>query len=58
MNITIRLTKDEYEMLQDLQKKDRKYQQGLETKVKSDIMSDYKGSWGKEIAHSYRLFGA
>ena len=44
MNITIRLTKVEYEMLKELQKKHRKYRKGLEEKVKSDLYSDYKRS--------------
>ena len=44
MNITIRLTKVEYEMLKELQKKDKRYKKGLEVKVRSDLMSDYKGS--------------
>ena len=44
MNITIRLTKVEYEMLKELQRKDKRYNQGLEGKVRSDLMSDYKGS--------------
>ena len=37
MNITIRLTKGEYEMLKELQKNDRRYKKGLEAKVKEDI---------------------
>ncbi len=37
MNITIRLTKVEYEMLKELQKKDKKYKKGLEVKVKHDL---------------------
>jgi len=44
MNITIRLTKVEYEMLKELQKKDKRYKKGLEEKVKLDLSSDYKGS--------------
>ena len=44
MNITIRLTKVEYEMLKELQKRDKRYKKGLEEKVRSDLMSDYKGS--------------
>ena len=44
MNITIRLTKVEYEMLKELQKKDKRYKKGLEVKVRSDLSSDYKGS--------------
>jgi len=43
MNITIRLTKVEYEMLKELQKKDKRYQKGLEEKVKSEISRDYLG---------------
>ena len=41
MNITIRLTKVEYEMLKELQKKDKRYKKGLEEKVKSDLKIDY-----------------
>jgi hypothetical protein len=44
MNITIRLTKVEYAMLKELQKKDKRYKKGLEVKVRSDLSSDYKGS--------------
>jgi len=42
MNITIRLTKVEYEMLKELQKRDKRYQKGLEGKVKNEISEDYK----------------
>jgi len=41
MNITIRLTKVEYEMLKELQKRDKRYKNGLEVKVKSDLTEDY-----------------
>jgi hypothetical protein len=41
MNITIRLSKVEYEMLKELQKKDRRYRKGLEVKVKGEINKDY-----------------
>ena len=44
MNITIRLTKVEHEMLKELQKRDKRYKKGLEVKVRSDLSSDYKGS--------------
>ena len=44
MTITIRLTKVEYEMLKELQKRDMRYKKGLEVKVRSDLSSDYKGS--------------
>ena len=44
MNITIRLTKVEYEMLRELQKKDKRYQRGLEEKIRLDLSSDYNGS--------------
>ena len=37
MNITIRLTKVEFEMLKELQKKDKRYKKGLEEKIKFDI---------------------
>ena len=41
MNITIRLTKVEYEMLKELQKKDKRYKKGLAEKVLDDIREDY-----------------
>ena len=44
MNITIRLTKVEYEMFKELQKKDKRYKKGLEEKIRLDLSSDYKGS--------------
>ena len=44
MTITIRLTKVEYEMFKELQKRDKRYKKGLEEKVRSDLSSDYKGS--------------
>ena len=37
MNITIRLTKVEVEMLKELQKKDKSYKKGLEQKTKNDL---------------------
>ncbi len=39
MNITIRLTKVEVEMLKELQKTDKK---GLDEKVKSNLLASYK----------------
>ena len=42
MNITIRLTKVEVEILKEIQKKDKRYKQGLEEKVRSDLSLDYK----------------
>jgi len=41
MNITIRLTKVEYEMFKELQKKDKRYQKGLEDKVIQEIRRDF-----------------
>ncbi len=41
MNITIRLTKVEVEMLKELQKKDKRYKSGIELKVKSELKIDY-----------------
>ena len=41
MNITIRLTKVEYEMLKELQKRDKRYKKGLEEKVKGEIQQDF-----------------
>lgn len=40
MNITIRLTKVEYEMLKELEKRDKRYKKGLEVKVKGEILKD------------------
>ena len=41
MNITIRLTKVEVEMLKELQKRDKRYKKGLDEKIKDDIKRDY-----------------
>ena len=41
MNITIKLTRVEYEMLKELQKRDKRYQKGLEVKVKNAIQIDH-----------------
>ena len=41
MNITIRLTKVEVEMLKELQKKDKRYKRGLETKIREEIQKDF-----------------
>ena len=41
MNITIRLTKVECEMLKELQKRDKRYGKGLEEKVRNEISRDY-----------------
>jgi len=41
MNFTIRLTKVEYEMLKELQKNDKRYKNGIELKVKSELKIDY-----------------
>lgn len=43
MNFAIRLTMVEYEMLKELQKKNKRYKKGLEQKVKIELSSDYKG---------------
>ena len=42
MNITIRLTKVEFEMLKELQKRDKRYKKGLEEKIRLNFSSDYK----------------
>ena len=44
MIITIRLTKVEYEMLKELQKKDKRYKKGLEKKIKTELKEDHKKS--------------
>ncbi|QNI92932.1 hypothetical protein SynBOUM118_02611 [Synechococcus sp. BOUM118] len=41
MNITIRLTKVEYEMLKELQKNDKRYKSGIQGKMKSELKIDY-----------------
>ena len=41
MNITIRLTKVEVEMLKELQKRDKRYKKGLDMKVKHELSKDY-----------------
>ena len=40
MNFTIRLTKVENEMLKKLQKKEKRYKKGLDTKVKGEVSRD------------------
>ena len=42
MNITIRLTNIEYEMLKELQKRDKRYQRGLEEKIRSDLTRNFR----------------
>ena len=42
MNITIRLSKVEVEMLKELQKRDKRYKKGLEGKIRSEITIDYQ----------------
>lgn len=44
MNITIRLTKVEVEMLKVLQRRDKRYKKGLGKKVRIDIDLDYADS--------------
>ena len=41
MNITIRLTKVEVEMLKELQKRDKRYAQGIAHKIAKDIGVDF-----------------
>ena len=41
MNIALRLHKVEYEMLKELQKKDKRYKKGLEEKIKTELNKDY-----------------
>ena len=41
MNITIRLTKVEYEMLKELQKRDKRYKKGVEGKARGEILKDH-----------------
>ena len=45
MNLTIRLTKVEYEMLKELQKKDKRYKTGLEEKITEDLGTDYNARY-------------
>ena len=56
MNITIRLTKVEVEMLKELQKKDKRYQNGLNQKAVKDIQRDYSFLVSKKWGLSARLF--
>ena len=43
MNIAIRLTKVQHEMLKELlQREDKRYKKGLENKDKSDIKANYR----------------
>jgi hypothetical protein len=42
MNITIRLTKVEYEMLKELQKRDKRYKKGLEYFVQVHLRDSYE----------------
>lgn len=42
MNVSVRLTKVEYEMLMVLKKKDSRYKKGIESKIKLDIYADFK----------------
>jgi hypothetical protein len=46
MNITIRLTKVEHEMLKELQKKDKRYKNGLQQKVVRDLVQDHTTDMG------------
>ena len=55
MNITIRLTKVEYEMLKELQRRDKRYKKGLEEKVKVDISSDYNRKIGLRLYVHYAI---
>ena len=41
MNITIQLTKVEYEMPKELETKDKRYKKGLENKIKTELNKDY-----------------
>ena len=43
MNITIQLTKVDFEVLKELQKKDKRYKKGLEIKVKGELRNDHLG---------------
>ena len=43
MNITIRLTKVEYEMLKELQKRDKRYKAGIEFLIRNMINNDFSG---------------
>ena len=42
MNITIRLTKVQVEMLKELQKREKRYKKGLEGKVQDNIKNDFE----------------
>jgi hypothetical protein len=42
MNVTIRLTKVEYEMLKELEKKDKRYKKDLHEKLTTDLLMYYR----------------
>ena len=44
MNTIIQLTKVDFEMLKELQKKGKRYKRGSEEKVRPDLFSDHKES--------------
>ena len=54
MTITIRLTKVEYEMLKELQKKDKRYKDGLQQKVVRDLVQDHLTIIGAYAMNSSR----
>jgi hypothetical protein len=48
MNITIRLTKVECEMLKELQKRDERYKGGVAAKMISDLKRDWSDRIGRK----------
>ena len=58
MNVTIRLTKVEHEMLKELQKRDKRYKKGLEEKVKYDIIVAYGKKLIRAVKPSKKYFKA
>ena len=56
MTITFRLTKVEYEMLKEIQKKDRRYFKGEDKKIISDLMTDFNRI--KKNESDIRLLGS
>jgi len=45
MNFTIRLTKVEYEMLKELEKKDKRYKKRMGEKIKEELHGDYSSQF-------------
>lgn len=55
MNITIGFTKDECEILEELQKKDERYKGGVSVKIVSDLKSDWRDIISRILHSSMRI---